>query len=125
MGNALLPSPADTPPYCGTSRYEDTRGRCAFAKLQQVSATALLHNGIWRATALAKWDNGVQGRRPRSPLASVARNGVSEADNTSWHSGRVTLANCLAIKEVSLEGNMVHAMKRFGGTTVGWRFGDG
>ena len=23
------------------------------------------------------------------------------------------------------EGNMVHAMKRFGGTTVGWRFGDG
>ena len=22
------------------------------------------------------------------------------------------------------EGNMVHAMKRFGGTTVGWRFGD-
>ena len=23
------------------------------------------------------------------------------------------------------EGNMVHAMRRFGGTTVGWRFGDG
>ena len=23
------------------------------------------------------------------------------------------------------EGNIVHAMKRFGGTTVGWRFGDG
>ena len=23
------------------------------------------------------------------------------------------------------EGNMVHAMKRFGGTTVGWRFRDG
>ena len=23
------------------------------------------------------------------------------------------------------EGNMVHAMKRFGGTKVGWRFGDG
>ena len=23
------------------------------------------------------------------------------------------------------EGNMVHAMKRFGGSTVGWRFGDG
>ena len=23
------------------------------------------------------------------------------------------------------EGNMVHAMKIFGGTTVGWRFGDG
>ena len=23
------------------------------------------------------------------------------------------------------EGNMVHALKRFGGTTIGWRFGDG
>ena len=23
------------------------------------------------------------------------------------------------------EGNMVHAMRRFGGKTVGWRFGDG
>ena len=23
------------------------------------------------------------------------------------------------------EGNMVHVMRRFGGTTVGWRFGDG
>ena len=23
------------------------------------------------------------------------------------------------------EGNMVHAMRRFGGQTIGWRFGDG
>ena len=23
------------------------------------------------------------------------------------------------------EGNMIHAMRRFGGTTLGWRFGDG
>ena len=23
------------------------------------------------------------------------------------------------------EGNMVHAMRRFGGGTIGWRFGDG
>ena len=23
------------------------------------------------------------------------------------------------------EGNMVHAMRRFGGTTLEWRFGDG
>ena len=44
--------------------------------------------------------------------------------------GRATLENGLGRGSYVVgaqwdEGNMVHAMRRFGGTTVGWRFGDG
>ena len=50
---------------------------------------------------------------------------VEEHATTHHHQHRWCLWGSYVVGAQWDEGNMVHAMKRFGGTTVGWRFGDG
>ena len=71
--------------------------------------------------------------RQRVPSSGDLLGGVEETDERNVEAERIDREALEArlgrggfvVGAMWDEGNMVHAIRKFGGTTMGWRFGDG